>query len=1226
MRALLRTSVLPLLIAAGLATEARAQLFNIFPRTNTWRYNTNCQFATGWETVGFDDSSWSFGPGGFTGGETTAAIVAQCATTNLPPPGGSAGGRPNYFRTHFNVASTNGLSLILSNAIDDGALFFLNGAPVLSLRGPPTNNCPAFSTGGAIGANTDALLWEVSTLTPAILGGIIHPGDNVLAVSVHQVNAGSSDMVFSEVLMGQFDVPPSINYPASSLSNRIVTECRSTTLAVSGNGIPVPTYQWFHNGSPIFDATNASYTITNARSSDGGNYYVTLSNASGTTNSTPDTVVNIAFDNAPPYVVAAYTAIQDDPNVMAVVFNEPVDSGSVTSPGNYSLMDTNFGFGLAVVGATLTNNNTVILNVSPPFDPTHGYLLTVVNIADACNFNYMTSPNYMPVSTYMAPAIGLNAATFWRYEQSGTDLGTAWSAVGYNDSGWFSGAGTFDAKRTNATSPLPLCRPFIPTNNEPVRTCLTLSNAASTAQIPTIYFRKQFNFNGDTNGAVLRVVSLLDDGAVFYFNGVELARIGMAGTPVSYNTSANRTIGDASYETNYFVPSNLGHGLNTVAVELHQANLTSSDSTFGMQLDVLSPTPAQSQPPVFTGQPQSQTVTAGSTVAFSVGVAGAGPFTYQWHVNCRVIRHATNATLTISNVGPVDVGNYSVTVTGPAFGQATSDDATLELGSMAAPTIRVSSTPTNLVLQWPRRDVSFRVQEVSNIVQLPLPWTNADAEIVTGESNVLGTLAHDTARKFLRLASPSLHITVQPQGRSANLGDDVISSVTATGAPPISYQWMQNGYVIIGATNPTLVVTMSDLSKFGAYQVTAQNNIDAVTSREAVVRLAGTETALSDSFNTRPLFTNSSASIHGLTLGATSEAGEPNHAGLPGGKSLWFSWQSPFSGVVTFDTVGSAFDTLLGAYTGNNVFSLIRVAGDDDTASNLCSRIRFNVSPGVIYNIALDGLGGASGFFVVNWNFMPTASTLPIIDVQPVDRIISTNQPSTTFSVVAHDPTPGSNVTYQWYYNGNPVPASSGGNNPTLNVGGPTPSVALQHGQYFVDVINSAFVVRSRFASLQFSSNPQLRFVSKPIADTLCEFEPSTSTNCCGASFSDPGKGQDLLSASTGSLYGSVVLNGPTPPSGVPTRRYWTWVTNSWSCKKTITLTAGIAPVNNVTLVVVDSATRGRVGSPTPANGTSARMATFAATASRAYWIAIGCDDASATVTLNYTSPLPDCP
>src|SRR6266568_4110133 len=60
-------------------------------------------------------------------------------------------------------------------------------------------------------------------------------------------------------------------------------------------------------------------------------------------------------------------------------------------------------------------------------------------------------------------------------------------------------------------------------------------------------------------------------------------------------------------------------------------------------------------------------------------------------------------------------------------------------------------------------------------------------------------------------------------------------------------------------------------------------------------------------------------SVTGSTRAATKEAGEPNHAGNSGGHSIWYCWTAPDSGTVTFDTIGSTFDSLLAAYTGNAV-------------------------------------------------------------------------------------------------------------------------------------------------------------------------------------------------------------------------------------------------------------------------------------------------------------------
>src|SRR5205823_3679423 len=172
---------------------------------------------------GFNDSAWLSGPGGFTGGETAANLLPVLNSTSLPAPAAGSqnpAGHAMYFRKHFTIGATNSLTLIASNAIDDGAVIYLNGTRILSLRGPADGACASFSTGGAIGANTDALLWEVSTLGPAQYGGILIPnGDNVLAVSVHQINVTSSDMVFAMALMSSNSVPNSL--PSVTVTNPV---------------------------------------------------------------------------------------------------------------------------------------------------------------------------------------------------------------------------------------------------------------------------------------------------------------------------------------------------------------------------------------------------------------------------------------------------------------------------------------------------------------------------------------------------------------------------------------------------------------------------------------------------------------------------------------------------------------------------------------------------------------------------------------------------------------------------------------------------------------------------------------------------------------------------------------------------------------------------------------------------------------------------------------------
>lgn len=122
----------------------------------------------------------------------------------------------------------------------------------------------------------------------------------------------------------------------------------------------------------------------------------------------------------------------------------------------------------------------------------------------------------------------------------------------------------------------------------------------------------------------------------------------------------------------------------------------------------------------------------------------------------------------------------------------------------------------------------------------------------------------------------------------------------------------------------------------------------------------------------------------GYTSSATDEDGEPYHYGRDwGGKSVWYYWVAPASGVATFSTAGSQFDTLLAAYTGSSLRSLARVASNDDSIG-LASQIRFSAVAGRGYYLVVDGHNStnissraASGYYRLNVS-APSATTPPV--------------------------------------------------------------------------------------------------------------------------------------------------------------------------------------------------------------------------------------------------------
>lgn len=163
----------------------------------------------------------------------------------------------------------------------------------------------------------------------------------------------------------------------------------------------------------------------------------------------------------------------------------------------------------------------------------------------------------------------VNYTDAWRYEQSGTNLGTNWIATNYNDTLWQVGNGVLAVESCN-------CLPY------PINTPLTIGQI-------TYYFRKTIVVTNDiSNFARLQLSYLIDDGAVFYINGREVHRIRMnnAGSPVPYNALADGAVDNATIEGPVTLPTSvLRKGTNYIAVEVHQSSAGSSDIVFAMLLE-----------------------------------------------------------------------------------------------------------------------------------------------------------------------------------------------------------------------------------------------------------------------------------------------------------------------------------------------------------------------------------------------------------------------------------------------------------------------------------------------------------------------------------------------------------------------------------------------------------------------------------------------------------------
>jgi hypothetical protein len=122
-----------------------------------------------------------------------------------------------------------------------------------------------------------------------------------------------------------------------------------------------------------------------------------------------------------------------------------------------------------------------------------------------------------------------------------------------------------------------------------------------------------------------------------------------------------------------------------------------------------------------------------------------------------------------------------------------------------------------------------------------------------------------------------------------------------------------------------------------------------------------------DNFASAIALFGTAGTTSGTTALATKQPGEPDHAGNAGGHSIWYAWTASSSGPITFFTQGSAFDTLLAAYTGSSVSTLTAVAANDDIPGGLWSGVTIDAVLGTTYYLAIDGYNGANGNVTLSW-------------------------------------------------------------------------------------------------------------------------------------------------------------------------------------------------------------------------------------------------------------------
>jgi hypothetical protein len=599
---------------------------------------------------------WNFGDGNFgTNGPAASKswtsageYVVRCVVSDMK--GGEASksiivtiGSPTTFRLSGRVLDTNG--------------------PVQAVR---------------VYVSTSRMAYTDSDGTYTIVG---------IPAGTYTVNASLQDYVFAS---SGFTNPVSVaqnvanidfaanltSYTAPNITTQPLSQTvnpgTNVTFTVAATGTTPIYYQWRFNGGNIAGANGATYTRNNVQAANAGNYSVVVSNIVGTavsanailTINTPPSISaqpqnqNIIAGTTATFSVSAmgsaplsYQWRLNGTNLPGAISSSYTKSNAqAADAGTYSVVVANSLGSVTSAPAALTLNFALVANAS--------YGGTVTKSPDASSYPAnaivtltASSISVFPFSGWSGDASGTNNPLTVIVNSNKTIYANFVSPVSDliidNPSAYFTGSWTTDSAPADKYG----------SDYEYASTSANGVSATATF-VPNITVSGRYDvyvwFPTITKGAPNANFVLSDvDGAV-------TNTVNMSGGSGGWQLLATGAA-FAQGTNGYLRLNNTGAGGKSVAADA--VRLVYSEDQAG-------------SPPIITTAPQDQTVPAGQSATFNVGVTGTAPVAYQWCLNGAALWGSTNSSLLITNSQSTNVGLYNVIVTNVS-GTATSTVAAL---------------------------------------------------------------------------------------------------------------------------------------------------------------------------------------------------------------------------------------------------------------------------------------------------------------------------------------------------------------------------------------------------------------------------------------------------------------------------------------------------------------------------------------------------------------------
>lgn len=964
------------------------------------------------------------------------------------------------------------------------------------------------------GARADTLVWDPNTepdlagykvyIAAGAVTNVVDVGP-VASYSLSSLAAGTTYTIFvtaynSAALESNPSAPLTYTPSGSSVvaptitsqpSNVTVVAGSPASLTVQASGTAPLTYQWSKNGTAIFGATSATYSIASAASADAGSYTVAVGNSAGTVTSSAATIT-VQPAPIPP-------SITSQPSNVTVVAGSPA-SLSVQASGTAPLSYQWFKGASAISGAT----SATFSIASAASADAGSYTVRVTNIAGTVTSSAVTITVQVPPAITTQPSnvtVVAGSSASLSVQASGTaPLSYQWLKAGVPISGATSAtysiasatsadAGSYTVTVTNVAGNVTSSAATITVRVPPSITTqpsnvtvvagspfsLTVQ-ASGTAPLSYQWFKGGTSIAGATS-ATYSVASAVANSAGSYTvrvtniagNVTSTAAIvtvqtpptittqpanlslvtGTSGSltvqaagtaPLSYQWSKGGVAIAGATSSSYTISSaSAGDaGSYTVRVSNSIGNVTSSAATVTVQ--------AAPTAPSITTPPADITLVAGTSGSLSVQVSGTAPLSYQWFKNGATITGATASTYSIASATPADAGSYTVRVSN-SVGNVTSAAAIVTVQS--PPTITVQPSDVTLVsgtagslavqatgtaplsYQWFKDGTALSGATLASYAISSASANDAGTYTVL-VSNVAGNVTSSPAVVTVQPAPTPPTITGQPTSISLVAGTSGSLTVQASGTAPLSYQWLKNGATISGATASTYVIASAASADAGSYTVRVSNSLGTVTSSAATVTV-----------QVPPTITVQPTSIS-LTIGAAGSL-SVQAGGTAPLSYQWFKNGSALSGATSATyTIASAANGNAGSYT-------VRVSNSAGNVTSSAATVTVQAAP-----------------------------TPPSITTQPVGVTV-TDGSSINLSVQAAGSAP---LLYQWSKNGAVIP---GAVNPTYTVAAATANDA---GSYTVEVSNSLGTI---------TSSPAIVTVQAAVSAPVIVFQPLDTTVTAGS-------------------------------------------------------------------------------------------------------------------------------